>query len=344
MDRQCAHCVWSSRLCTAHASQHLSHDPSVAALPKDTPCTQHSLLSRLLTDAVAENTVLYLIAKAKHRDIFFGTAAKLVAGKSGISIADIYIQKSALINTEHICDKSPKTTAAITSNLYGTKQLMAVQWLMVLISFACVWWSLWMKQCSIGCHQSRCLKMKITGTPIYLMSLWKGSKVCRNVRKPLAISMSEYCYLCLSTLTSLAKTLDYWDNFTPLWQCLSYLEPTIVAADIWPKPNWLTLQETLFQPCCLLPLPWPHSPHPGNTGPFSMMKALANGIFGTHHSGSLYGTPSHPLMIPNYGMPPTPAEQGHKESGTTTWQGGWVLWKIVEDFLEVTKIGRVSII
>ena len=70
MDRQCAHCVWSSRLCTAHASQHLSHDPSVVDFLKTPHVPQHSLLNRLLTDAVAENTVLYLTAKAKHRDLF----------------------------------------------------------------------------------------------------------------------------------------------------------------------------------------------------------------------------------------------------------------------------------
>ena len=40
-----------------------------------------------------------------------------------------------------------------------------------------------------------------------------------------------------------------------------------------------------------------------------MMKALANGIFGTHHSGSLCGTPSHPMLILNYGMPPKPTER-----------------------------------
>lgn len=39
MDRQCACCVWSSRLHTAHSSQHLSHDPNMMALPKDTPFT-----------------------------------------------------------------------------------------------------------------------------------------------------------------------------------------------------------------------------------------------------------------------------------------------------------------
>lgn len=79
---------------------------------------------------------------------------------------------------------------------------------MVVIYFACV--MIFMNRNSaLGVTRADVLKMKITGTPIYLMSLWKGSKVCRNVRKPLAISISEYCYLHLSTLTSLAKILDY---------------------------------------------------------------------------------------------------------------------------------------
>lgn len=54
-------------------------------------------------------------------------------------------------------------------------------------------------------------------------------------------------------------------------------------------------------------------------------EGFGNGIFGTHHSGSLCGTPSHPMLILNYGMPRKPAGQGHKESSTTTWQRGGVI-------------------
>lgn len=56
---------------------------------------QHSLLSQLLTDAVAENTILFLLQRQNIKT-FFSTTGKLVAGKNGISIAHIYIQKSAL--------------------------------------------------------------------------------------------------------------------------------------------------------------------------------------------------------------------------------------------------------
>ena len=71
---------------------------------------------------------------------------------------------------------------------------------------------------------------------------------------------------------------------------------------------------------------------------------MANGIFGTHHSGSLCGTPSHPVLILNYGMPPNLQDRDTKKAVPPPGREGGLFWKTVEDFLEVTKIGRVSII
>lgn len=56
---------------------------------------------------------------------------------------------------------------------------------------------------------------------------------------------------------------------------------------------------------------------------------------GNHHSGSLGGSPGHPVLIPKYQLSIKSAEQEYKERGTTT-QGKECVLEIIEDLLEVT--------
>lgn len=132
----------------------------------------------------------------------------------------------------------------------------------------------------------------------------------------------SFAFICTDLIGQDFGVWITWGNFKPTWQQLFCSESANAFAVIGRSQTASLCRRYSRSPAPCSPCRWPHDTHPASNMPFLVREALANGAIGNHHSGSLWGTPSPPGLVPNYRMPQNYAELGYPESGTATSQGG----------------------